>query len=114
MTEWITDRPPTEADADPDGDVLIRRNPSDFIHLPWRYVAAGAPWRRTGTFPAPAKLNTTVSYPRRFVSISRQIAIAGSVLDAVADDGTAWSLWPGDNQWQPHSPLPAREVPADA
>ena len=72
MSEWITDRAPTEADADPDGDVLIRRSSTDFIALPWRYVAAGAPyvaagapWRRTGIWcqPAPAAEPTPLPAP---------------------------------------------------
>ena len=37
------------------------------------------------------------------------------ILDAIADDGTAWFLHARRSfTWMPMRPLPAREVPADA
>jgi len=50
------------------------------------------------------------------VSISRTILNdSDHILDAIADDGTAW--WLRLNacpEWQALRPLPAREVPANA
>ncbi len=47
--EWITDRPPTEADGDGDGDVRLRSRPgsSEYNFAHWSYVGPGAPWQRT-------------------------------------------------------------------
>lgn len=49
MTDWITDRPPTEADGDCEGYVRACVHPgsgvSGFVH--WSYVKIGVPWRRT-------------------------------------------------------------------
>lgn len=46
MTDWITDRRPTEVDGDRDGDVRLRssRNGEDYVYVPWEFVAEGAPW----------------------------------------------------------------------
>jgi hypothetical protein len=43
MSEWITDRPPTEADAGPGGIVWTTYNGKT---VPWSYdgVAKGTPW----------------------------------------------------------------------
>ena len=59
MTNWITDRPPTEADADWDGDVRIRYSPGSWIskHVHWSYVGAGVPWLPPSK-PAPEPLAT--------------------------------------------------------
>lgn len=55
--EWITDRPPTEADGDKDGDVRMRLVPGSIactlVH--WSYVAAGAPWQHTAYWEPPAE-----------------------------------------------------------
>ena len=120
MTEWITDRPPTEADGDSDGDVVVRMRPN--IEIPqllhWSYVGTGAPWKHCDQWqsPAPAAEPTPTTEPRRFVSISRTI-VAGEdhILDAIADDGTAWFLRTNVcSRWRPMAPLPDYEVPADA
>lgn len=57
---WITDRPPTEADSDSDGDVLVCTTPrfgeEDWMYEKWNQVTPGWPWRRTKywTPPTPA------------------------------------------------------------
>ncbi len=50
--EWITDRPPTEADGDIFGDVRIQQGPGSSNHciVHWGYVGAGVPWQRTGAW----------------------------------------------------------------
>ena len=46
MTDWITDRPPTEADGDRDGDIDVQRCPESeqSVSLHWSYVGPGVPW----------------------------------------------------------------------
>lgn len=106
-TDWITDRPPTEADADADGEVLtplLRPGPwSAFTK--WDQVPAGLPWRHTSWWraasaPAPAPATT----PRLFTSIT----YADDRYIALADDGTAWFNF--GKGWLQLEPLPAREV----
>jgi hypothetical protein len=54
--EWITDRLPTEADADIDGEVRIRRAPgSDVSRLTyWSYVQPDMDWQRSSFWQPPA------------------------------------------------------------
>ena len=107
MTDWITDRPPTAADADGHGEVLAKM-PSGFkpgeswsAFTEWEQVPAGTPWRHTSMWP-PAEPTTTI--PRLFTSITH----TGAFYLALADDGTAWFDL-GDG-WEQLAPLPAREV----
>ena len=87
------------------------------------------PWRRTIYWNPPAlraEPVPTVPQPGRFVLISRTLLRNGDhILDAIDDEGVAWwmrldtqphhpSFTPKDPEWQQLSPLPAREVPADA
>lgn len=52
--------------------------------------------------------------PRKFVAISSYYAEGVYHTDAIADDGTAWRAQSNDHAWTQYTPLPAREVPADA
>jgi hypothetical protein len=54
MANWVTDRPPTEADADREGNVWMRCSPNnsgqtyvrqEYVH--WSYVKNGNPWKHT-------------------------------------------------------------------
>ena len=120
-SEWITDRRPTEADADADGDVRLRKHHNnDYSFAHWSYVAAGAPWQHTylwkpptvAVAPEPA---APATQPRRFVAISRTMRPEGGyILDAIDEDGVAWCQVVGVTKWLRHKELPAREVPADA
>jgi hypothetical protein len=108
-TDWITDRPPTEADADEHGEVLAQL-PSGFkpgetwsSFTEWEHVTTGTPWRHTSMWP-PAAPTTTI--PRLFTSITH----ADDRYLALADDGTAWEDY--GNGWVQLDPLPAREVAA--
>lgn len=50
MTEWITDRRPTETDADPDGYVRMRSHPDDehnAVTVHWLAVSGSAYWTHT-------------------------------------------------------------------
>ena len=55
--EWITDRPPTEADGDHIGSVHMKMYPrgGSFCRIYWSYVAAGAPWQHTNHWQPPAE-----------------------------------------------------------
>lgn len=49
-TDWITDRAPTELDADEDGDVSVRRSPvddSNDVYVHYSMVSAGTQWKHT-------------------------------------------------------------------
>jgi len=103
--KWITDRPPTEADGDRDGDVRMQRSPvGDGHHLVhWSYVGAGAPWQRTSwweppTEPAPAEADRIAS--RRVVQIAFDAVDAEtSALIALCDDGSMWCSATGSPGW---------------
>ena len=53
---WITDRRPTEADGDSDGDVLARCHPDSDGHcyLHWSHVGEATPWMHWSRWQPPA------------------------------------------------------------
>jgi hypothetical protein len=95
--EWITDRRPTAADGDRDGDVAMAPNASggrfEFIH--WSQVGLGAPWQHSRFWQPPAEpapTEPTPTEPDRVAS-RRVVQIAASTsldLFALCDDGTIW------------------------
>lgn len=106
-TDWITDRLPTEADADANGNVLALM-PSHMslgetwsLFIKWDQVDDGTPWCHASLRGSTAALTTT---PRQFTSIT----YANDRYLALADDGTAWEDW--GQGWVQLDPLPAREV----
>ena len=96
--EWITDRPPTEADGDEDGNVWMRLSPLATTHFSvhWSYVGGRAPWRHAPGWqpsaePAPAEPPTDPT--RRVVQIAFDAVDAGrSALIALCSDGSLWCL----------------------
>ena len=65
--DWITDRRPTEADGDENGEVLLRRfadgrkdstTRSTDALIDWRHVGKGVPWQHTSIWQPPSKRNT--------------------------------------------------------
>ena len=46
LINWITNRRPTAADADADGEVRLRESlgTDDYDYVSWQFVAEGAPW----------------------------------------------------------------------
>ena len=121
MSDWITDRSPTKADGDMDGDVLVQVRPESVVGtcLHWAYVSPGTPWRHTTfwkIFNEAPKPDARATEPRRFVSISRTLlSPTESIIDAIDDEGVAWTRkslpFPPQPSWQRIDPLPAREVP---
>ncbi len=53
--------------------------------------------------------------PRKFKSLTRTNNEDGThTVDAIDEEGIAWWMIPDCTEWTPLTPLPAREVPADA
>jgi hypothetical protein len=122
MSDWIIDRPPTEADADCDGEVAVKKRPGSdanaYFH--WSFVKPGMVWRRMSHWSAAEQTPEPAAEPaaramqsRRFVSISRTVHDHCHTLDAIADDGTAWWKDADHTEWRQLSPLPARELPTE-
>lgn len=112
---WITDRLPTAADCDEDGDVIILIfGNRAWCRSCWGSVEPGQPWL---AFTPPATASTSEPTPstpapltRRIVSITRTVYGAIHTIDAVADDGTAWWKVPGEVNWTQLPPLPDRDA----
>ena len=118
---WINDRLPTKEDGDRDGDVVVLcPYGSAWCLVSWDSVGSGLFWLPftppiVAPTPEPAAFKPAapaapVSQPRRFVSITRTVYGAGSTIDAVADDGTAWWRVPGEVEWTQLPALPMREA----
>ncbi len=101
--DWITDRLPTKADGDEWGDVVIAIE-DGWDMTRWEEVPLGTPW---------LAFKPATTTKRRIISTNRTVHPNGvAIIDAVADDGTAWWVAQGDdeNGWRQLPPLPDREV----
>lgn len=116
--DWITDRLPTEADADSAWDVVIRLDHDQWAKTKWYNVFESTPWIALNPNPADAVnfLNDVAAAVeagkrRRIVSITRTVVESGlHAIDAVADDGTAWWMIAGvTDGWTQLPALPDRE-----
>jgi hypothetical protein len=81
--KWITDRLPTEADGDRDGDVRMvpapHADPDDYLLVHWSYVGDAAPWQRTDCWkplaeptpaqPAPTELDRIAALEQRVAEL---------------------------------------------
>jgi hypothetical protein len=67
--EWITDRLPTEADGDIDGDVQMRRRPASigYNYAHWSLIGLGVPWQHTDYWEPPAE-------PDRIAALEQRVA----------------------------------------
>jgi hypothetical protein len=106
---WITDRLPTEADGDNDGDVIgLLPCGLTWYVIHWGEIVPDQPWlpfTPPGATPEP----TAPTSQRRIVSLTRTVYGAVHTIDAVADDGTAWWMVPGEVEWTQLPALPKRE-----
>jgi len=118
---WINDRLPTEEDGDCDGDVIVLSpRGGSWSVVPWDAVGSGQFWVPftppiTAPTPVPVAFEPAapaapVSQHRRIVSLTRTVYGAVHTIDAVADDGTAWWMVPGEVEWTQLPALPKREV----
>lgn len=113
---WITDRPPTEADGDKDGDVIaLLPDKKSWCAHHWTVVELGQAWlpftlpTAAPSTPEPTP-STRTPLTRRIVSITRTIHGATETIDAIADDGTAWWMVPGEVDWTQLPALPKQEA----
>lgn len=101
--DWITDRLPTEDDADVFGDVIVGDGTA-WEEANWYDVEPGQAW---------LAFKPATTTKRRIISTNRTVHPNGvAIIDAVADDGTGWWVAQGDdeNGWHQLPPLPDREV----
>lgn len=125
---WIDYCRPTAFDADENGAVEIRLSAPHrdltYTRAFWGNVGLGTPWRRSTSWRPPASPvdNSSPSQPvvRTYRSISRAWHPRRGqwVLDAVADDGTAWCSYSLNDDkvailWRPQLALPQPDQPGD-
>jgi hypothetical protein len=118
--DWITDRLPTERDADGYGDVRVPRCPGESpgAFSPCQHyscVVPGQPWWSHSAAPTPepapkpAPDPTPAPTERRIVQVAHSInnQYNNQTVIAACNDGTAWSTWGiGDRPWTPWQQLP--------
>ena len=111
--DWITDRLPTKADGDKDGDVvLLLGNDRSWCEANWMMVKPGQPWL---AFAPPASASTSEPTPSTPTPLTRQrriisITEVDDTAFAIADDGTAWSLSANWSNWTQLPALPKHEA----
>ena len=115
MSEWITDRLPTAADADGMGEVRVRRSPdrAPGASMTWAHysvITPGQPWwspkaeRAAGPAPAPAP----APVPARVVTALT--FDPDNVIIAACNDGTLWAKDLG-GEWYQLPSIPQPEAP---
>jgi hypothetical protein len=121
--KWITTRRPTKPEAGRYEEVLVKAYPDEENWVPMHYslVPAGMAWRQVSASTAPAPEPEPIPpaehwpLPRLFAApIRRTFFPSGEmVIDAIADDGTAWFLVEGEApapHWKQIPPLPQPEA----
>jgi uncharacterized protein YdcH (DUF465 family) len=86
--EWITDRPPTEADGDHIGSVHVKMHPrgGSFCRIYWSHVAAGAPWQHTSHWqplaePTPTEPDRIAAMVKRLEELEGVAELPGGLPD---------------------------------
>lgn len=113
MTEWITDRLPTAADADGDCEVQAPykkdTEPEDGVYVDYRVIVPGQPWwsrkaaaRAAQLTPPPAPAPTQI--------VTAMAATQYRVF-AACSDGTMWDWTPADRTWRQFPSIPQPEAP---
>ena len=102
--EWITDRLPTEADGDQDGDVRMQASPGEgsdsYFIIDWSHVSPGAPWQHTDywqppTEPTPTepdRIEPTPTEPTRIAALEQRVAELEAFKKAVMQPSVSYSL----------------------
>jgi uncharacterized protein YceH (UPF0502 family) len=77
--QWITDRLPTRADGDQDGEVRLRSRPgsSEYNFAHWSYVGPGAPWQHTSYWKPPTEPDPTeplLTFRQRVTALEQRVA----------------------------------------
>jgi hypothetical protein len=116
MNDWITDRLPTAADADIDGEVLIKlvqdSECGEGAYAHFTVVVLGQPWwsrnaAARGAQPTPPPAPA----PTRVVTA---MTADGPCLYAACNDGTIWQFPGGlDRRWYQLPSIPQPETPND-
>jgi hypothetical protein len=101
--QWITDRLPTEADGDADGDVRLRRWPGsiEYSFAHWSHIGLGVPWRHTSYWKPPTEHTSTEhtsTEPDRIAALEQRVAELGQL------------FWAHKHEAQPVS-IPAEAQP---
>ena len=112
MSEWITDRLPTLADADEDGDVQLMSYPDcppdQGGFAPYRCVLPGQPWWSPKAAAAAQPTRQTLLDRARVVTA---LAVDGlGVIVAACNDGTIWNIG-SDPEWTQLPSIPQPEAP---
>jgi hypothetical protein len=83
--EWITDRSPTAADGDKEGDVCIVTGPGrdgedEYAYVHWSYVGQRAPWRHSRNWEPPDEPDLTEKTDR-IAALEQRVAELEKVVD---------------------------------
>ena len=110
MADWITDRLPTEADADAEGEVSIRRGPELRSYMHWSYVVPGQPWWSSSAATQPTQPTPPPAPAPAPTRVVTAMAGAGPRLYAACNDGTIWAMGNLGGEWYPIAPIPQPEA----
>jgi hypothetical protein len=91
---FIIDRPPTEADADCDGDVRLAHGES-YTLVKWHFVASGAPWTYTERWREVNTPQPVLSgWINDYLPTEEDADIDGDVFIPIGDfEGEEWTSW---------------------
>ena len=112
MAEWITDRLPTAADADEDGDVRVCFEQSgrseDGIYVHYSEVVPGQPWWSPKAAAQPTPPPAPAPAPTRVVTAMTANDLR---LYAACNDGTMWAVGAVSGEWHQIPSIPQPEAP---
>ena len=106
--DWITDRPPTAADGDSDGDVVALYHPDadgqGFL-LHWSHVGEASPWKRTSIWglratPAPQPTKPALAVGQRWRRRDGEIVTIDKI-DRNHPWGSTHPFWADRNSYTP-------------
>jgi hypothetical protein len=100
--EWITDRRPTAADGDQDGDVRMVPAPGadldDYVLAHWSYVGDAAPWQHTSLRQPTADPDPVEpTEPDRIAALEQRVAELEAMVRPSAEPPAEWRRLPTDH-----------------